>query len=72
MRLFVLCPLVLALLILPVATPAATQPKSEEDKTLYALGLAISHRIIREAGGLLEVDTTAGEGTTFRILLPAL
>jgi FKBP-type peptidyl-prolyl cis-trans isomerase FkpA len=45
MRRFVLCPLVLALLVLPVAAPAATQPKSEEDKTLYALGLAISQNL---------------------------
>lgn len=45
MRRSVLCPLLLALLVLPVLAFAATQPKSEEDKTLYALGLAISQNL---------------------------
>jgi FKBP-type peptidyl-prolyl cis-trans isomerase FkpA/FKBP-type peptidyl-prolyl cis-trans isomerase FklB len=45
MHRFVLYPLVLGLLVLPVAVPAATQPKSEEDKTFYALGLAISQNL---------------------------
>ena len=34
------------------------------------LGLSIAARIIEEHGGRLEVDSTQGQGTTFRILLP--
>jgi FKBP-type peptidyl-prolyl cis-trans isomerase FkpA len=45
MHRLVLYPLVLALLVMPVAAPAATQPKTEEDKTFYALGLAISQNL---------------------------
>lgn len=45
MHRFALFPLILTLLVLPVASPAATQPKSEEDKTFYALGLAISQNL---------------------------
>ncbi len=35
------------------------------------LGLAACYRIIRAAGGRLEVESTAGSGTTFRVWLPA-
>jgi FKBP-type peptidyl-prolyl cis-trans isomerase FkpA len=42
---FALYPLVLALFVLAVAAPAAPQPKSEEDKTFYALGLAMSQNL---------------------------
>jgi signal transduction histidine kinase len=35
------------------------------------LGLAVSHEIIRAAGGNIEVESTVGKGTTFRIELPA-
>ena len=49
-----LYPLVLALLVLPVAASAAAQPKSEEDKTFYALGLAISQNLA--AFGLSEAE----------------
>ncbi|MCA9670866.1 MAG: PAS domain-containing protein [Myxococcales bacterium] len=34
------------------------------------LGLAVSHRIISDMGGEIEVESTLGEGTTFRVSLP--
>jgi signal transduction histidine kinase len=34
------------------------------------LGLSISYGIIEEHGGRIEIDTTAGEGTTFMLYLP--
>jgi FKBP-type peptidyl-prolyl cis-trans isomerase FkpA len=45
MRRFSPYPILLALLVLPVVASAASQPKSEEDKTFYALGLAISQNL---------------------------
>lgn len=34
------------------------------------LGLSTAYGIIRQSGGFITVDSTPGEGTTFRILLP--
>ncbi|CAD5372804.1 putative Histidine kinase [Rubrivivax sp. A210] len=34
------------------------------------LGLSVSHGIVRAHGGLIEVESTVGVGTTFRICLP--
>ncbi|MGH7339141.1 MAG: ATP-binding protein, partial [Candidatus Rokuibacteriota bacterium] len=35
------------------------------------LGLSISRRIVSEHGGAIEVTSTRGEGTCFRVTLPA-
>jgi len=45
MRRTLLCLLLLGLLAAPVAAVAAPAPKSESEKTLYALGLAISQNL---------------------------
>ncbi len=45
MHWFVLYALLLALLGLPAAAPAATEPKSEADKTFYTLGLVLSQNL---------------------------
>lgn len=41
--------------------------KEEEKRT--GLGLAISYGIIRDHGGRIEVSSTVGKGTTFRLHL---
>jgi len=35
------------------------------------LGLAVARKVIEEHGGGIEVDSTVGQGTTFRVLLPS-
>ncbi len=34
------------------------------------LGLPLAHKIVRDHGGRIDVDSRAGEGTTFRVNLP--
>ncbi|MEM2982762.1 MAG: HAMP domain-containing sensor histidine kinase, partial [Candidatus Bathyarchaeia archaeon] len=36
------------------------------------LGLMLTHKMVLEHGGYMEVDSRAGEGSTFRIILPAI
>ncbi len=36
------------------------------------LGLTISHRIVEEHGGVIDVESTPGKGTTFHITLPSI
>lgn len=46
------------------------EPLFSTKRTGTGLGLAVSHRIITQNGGTISVETVAGRGTTFRILLP--
>ncbi len=45
--------------------------KTEVTKKGIGLGLAISNKIILDHGGLINVQSKAGSGTTFNIFLPA-
>jgi signal transduction histidine kinase len=36
------------------------------------LGLSVSNKIIEEHNGKMELDSTVGEGSTFRVILPAV
>ncbi len=53
--------------LLQIFTPFFTT-KGQGEGT--GLGLAISHRIVTVLGGTIQVESTLGRGTTFRVLLP--
>jgi C4-dicarboxylate-specific signal transduction histidine kinase len=36
------------------------------------LGLSISHGIVRDHQGVIEVESRAGQGSAFRVILPQL
>jgi signal transduction histidine kinase len=36
------------------------------------LGLTVVHHIVTLAGGMVEVESAVGQGTTMRVLLPAI
>ncbi|MEW5945957.1 MAG: ATP-binding protein [bacterium] len=46
-------------------------PFFSKKKSGSGLGLSISQRIIDEHNGILEVESTPGKGTLFRVILPA-
>jgi two-component system NtrC family sensor kinase len=48
-----------------------TDPKPGQHKGT-GLGLAVSYGILQEHGGKIAVDSTLGEGTTFRLEIPAV
>lgn len=50
--------------------PKIFNPFLTTKDTGTGLGLAISHRLVTQNGGKIEVESTSGEGTTFRVQFP--
>ena len=50
--------------------PYIFDPFFTTKKTGTGLGLAVTHRIIEEHKGSIEVESKPGEGTTFSVFLP--
>ena len=47
------------------------EPFFSTKKSGTGLGLALTHQIIHEHGGTIDVESTEGEGTVFTLRLPA-
>jgi signal transduction histidine kinase len=48
------------------------RPFSTTKKTGIGLGLYTCREVIKASGGLIEVDSVEGAGTTFRVVLPSI
>jgi two-component system NtrC family sensor kinase len=44
---------------------------TKEDQNRTGLGLAVAHSIVEQHAGEISVRSTAGEGTEFKVVLPA-
>jgi PAS domain S-box-containing protein len=58
--------------ISPVDLPHVFEPFYTTKATGTGLGLAVSYGIVHAHEGSIEVDSTPGQGTTFRLAFPAL
>ena len=56
----------------PEAARKLFMPFFTTKKTGTGLGLSISHQIVTAHGGQMTFETAPGQGTTFRVVLPAL